>query len=105
MGGHDVVADPAALRAAAEELDVVASQMEEHAIQWVGHRVRQRLRSPGADPVSVQLLKNMITMGERAGFWMADYARQLRVAQQALQAQADAYERAEREAADRLKGL
>lgn len=107
MGGHggSVVVDPAALRAAAGELDAVASRVEECALGWNSHRVRQRVQTAGWDPVSVQLRKNLITLGERAGLWMAGYARQVRAAQDALLAQAEASERAERAAADGMRLL
>jgi hypothetical protein len=105
MSGHDLVADPAALRAAAARLDAVASGLEEYALGWSRYAVAQRVQDPGWDPVSVQLRKNLITMGEQAGLWMVGYARQVRAAQEGMLAQAEAYERVEREAADRMRGL
>jgi hypothetical protein len=103
MSGHDLVADPAALRAAAARLDAVASELEEYALGWTGDALHRRVRDPGWDPVSVQLRKNLITMGEQAGLWMLGYARQVRAAQEGMLAQAEAYERVEREAADRMR--
>ena len=105
MSGHDLVADPVALRAAAAKLDAVASALDEYARGWTGDAVLQRVRDPGSDPVSVQLKKNLITMGEQAGLWMLGFARQVRAAQDGLLAQAEAYERVEGEAADRMRGL
>ncbi|MGD9531202.1 PE domain-containing protein [Pseudonocardia sp.] len=105
MSGHDIVADPAALRAAAAKLGAVASDLEQYALGWTRYAVVQRVQDPGSDPVSVQLKRNLVTMGERAGLWMVGYARQVRAAQEGLLAQAEAYERVEREAADRMRRL
>ncbi|MGD9531200.1 MAG: PE domain-containing protein [Pseudonocardia sp.] len=105
MSGHDIVADPAALRAAAAKLDAVASNLEQYALGWTRDAVHRRVQDPGADPVSLQLRKNLITMAESAGWWMVGYARQVRAAQARLSAEAEAYERVEREAADRMRGL
>ncbi|MGD9531198.1 PE domain-containing protein [Pseudonocardia sp.] len=105
MGGHDIVADPAALRRAAAELDRVASGVEEYAVAWSTQRIWQRVADVGTDPVSLQLKQNLITMAENAGRWMVGYSRQVRAAQEGLLAQAEAYERVEREAADRMRRL
>ena len=93
------------LQLAVDRLDRLAIRMEAEARKWQPGRIEQRIGQVGADPVSVQLRKNMVTMAIRQGQWLTEYAAQLRLAHQALAAQKQAYEHHELHAARTLSAL
>jgi hypothetical protein len=102
MTRHDLATDPEVLRSIAADLDRMALKVEAKAKEWAPNRIAIRVQDPGWDPVSRQLGANMRTMAERAGQWLEEYARQVRIAQEAVLEQAASYERQEAEIAERL---